>query len=158
MAGTPGYTRQIKDALVAMLEAVQYGGEPAFVSVLDNTHDEFSGFPAALVIPDKIQSSPEALGGVMTHVASYEVVTHIPVASASTVEQIQYNTIMDLSDLVQGAVESGFYRDFISSQIPEFASYNMECKQGIIRAVNSKIGPILLATLNIEVTYSQDVY
>lgn len=157
MAVTPGTTRKIKDALVAMLQAVQYGGENAFTSVLDNTHDEFTGFPAALVLPDKVTSVPEALGGVMQHVARFVVVTHIPVASVSSVEQTQYNTIYDLNDLVMNAVESGYLNDFISQQIPGFASYNMECTEGAIRVAKSKVGPILLATLNVEVTYSQDV-
>lgn len=157
MPVTAGITRQIKDALVVALQAVEYGGEPAFVSVLDNTHDEFSGFPAALVLPDKITSVPEGLGRVMQHTANYQIVTHVPVASPSDVEQTQYDTMYDLADLVQGAVESGFFNNILSQQISGFASYDMQCKQGIIRPVQSKIGPILLATLNVEVTYSQDV-
>jgi hypothetical protein len=152
-----GITRQLKDALVAILQTVQYGGEPAFVSVLDNTHDEFSGFPAALVLPDKITSVPMGLGGQMEHTAAFEFVTHIPVASPSDVEQTQYNTMYDLTDLLQNAIESGFFTNALSQQIAGFASYNMTCKQAVIRPVQSKIGPILLSRLNIEITYSQDV-
>jgi hypothetical protein len=152
-----GNGRNIKDALVAMLQAVTYGAEPAFNMVLDNTRDEFSGSPNCLVLPDKLVSTVES-NVTMAHKQTFSLVLHLPVEKLDTIEQAQYNQMYDLVDLVMNAVENGFYTDFVSQHAPNMHNYLMTCDQGTIRPVQSKIGPILMANMSVSVTYSQNVF
>lgn len=156
-----GMNRRIKDALVTILSGITYdaggGAEPAFVSVLDNTKDEFEGYPAIRVLPNNL-SSVVVENTQNDHTVSFAVIMHFPLNSPGEVESSIYNRMYDLTDLIVDTAEHADYLGTLSSIDPQIQNWIMVVKQGRWYIANGKAGSLLLCNLDIEITYSKDVY
>lgn len=161
MTAYKGNNRRIKDALVTVLQGVTYdtgsGGEPAFVNVLDNTKDEFEGYPSVRLLPNDITS----ITGSSTqkdHTVSFAALMHFPLEDPANIESDVYNQMYDLTDLIVDTVEHGDYVGQLSAIDPAINNWKMEVSQATWQVVTGKIGSFLLCNVNINTTYSKDVY
>ena len=79
MTAYVGNNRLIKDAVISILQAITYdaggGAEPAFVQVLDNTHDAFDGYPSVRVLPNTLKSVTET-NMSREHTVSFAAIIH----------------------------------------------------------------------------------
>lgn len=156
-----GNNRKIKDALISMLQGITYdtgsGPEPAFVNVLDNTKYEFEGYPSVLVLPNTLASTT-AQSAQMDHTVSFATIMHFSLSDPATIETATYNQMYDLTDLIVDTVEHGDYIGQLSTIDPTITNWRMDVKQARWYVATGKIGALLLCNVDIEVTYSKDVY
>jgi hypothetical protein len=161
MASYKGKNRRIKDGLVQILQGITYdtgaGPEPAFVSVLDNTKDEFEGFPAVVVLPNTI-SSMTATNAEKDHTVSFAVIMHFPLSSPDVVESDTYNHMYDLTDLIIDTTEHADYIGKLSQIDSTIQNWVMDVKQARWYVGQSKSGALLICNVNVEISYSRDVY
>ncbi len=162
MAAYRGNSRKIKDALITILQGITYdtggGAEPAFVQVLDNTKDEFEGYPSVRVLPNTL-SSVTADSESRDHTVAFAVIMHFPLSSPTDVESATYNHMYDLSDLIMDTAEHADYIGQLSTIDPTFINWLMNVTQ--VRwyiSPNAKPGPILLCNINIEVSYAKSLF
>jgi hypothetical protein len=151
-----GLNRRIKDALVSILSGLTYGGEPAFVSVLDNTHAEFSGSPVARVLPDGYKSVTGS-NYQKDHTVSFSIIISWPLEDPSDVEADLYNAMYDLTDVVVNALELGDHAGQLTTVDPTIQDWKMDVTKAAWRLAAGKTGALLLDEIIVEVTYSQDV-
>ncbi|RAN78016.1 hypothetical protein B5P43_18465 [Bacillus sp. SRB_336] len=153
--------RRIKDALITILSGITYdtglGEEPAFVSVLDNTKDEFEGYPAIRILPNNLSSVIDT-NAQNNHTVSFAVIMHFPLNSPDEVESSIYDRMYDLTDLIVDTAEHADYIDELSTIDSAIQNWLMVVKQGRWYIANGKAGSLLLCNLDIEVSYSKDVY
>jgi hypothetical protein len=156
-----GMNRKIKDAVVTMLTGITYdtgsGAEPAFVSVLDNTKDEFEGYPSVRVLPNDI-ASVTAMNAEKDHTVSFAVIMHFPLNSPADVESDTYNHMYDLTDLIVDTSEHGDYIGQLSTIDPTIQNWMMEVKSARWYIATGKSGALLLCNVNITVSYSRYTY
>ncbi|MEC5150872.1 hypothetical protein [Cryobacterium sp. GrIS_2_6] len=161
MSAYKGKNRRIKDALVAILSGITYdtgaGAEPAFVSVLDNTKDEFEGYPAVRVLPNTIASTTSS-NSSKDHVVSFAVIMHFPLNSPSEIESDIYNRMYDLTDLIIDTTEHSDYIGKLSTIDPLIQNWMMDVTSVRWHIASGKSGSLLLCNMNIDISYSKDVY
>jgi hypothetical protein len=160
MTAYKGRNRRIKDALVTILQGITYdagsGAEPAFVSVLDNTKDEFEGYPAVRVLPNNLAS---VTGSTYQrdHTVSYAVIMHFPLEDPNNIESQLYNQLSDLSELIVNVMEQADKSATLSSIDPVIQDWKIDVKSARWYVAAGKAGSLLLSNIDIEVTYSQDL-
>jgi hypothetical protein len=161
MTAYKGNSRKIKDGLVQILQGITYdtgaGAEPAFVQVLDNTKDEFEGYPSLRVLPNNI-SSASADNADKNHTVSFAIIMHFPLSSPTDIESTTYNRMYDLTDLIIDTLEHDDYIGQLSKIDPSFVNWIMDIKQGSWRVATGKTGALLLCSINAEISYSKAVY
>jgi len=161
MSQYKGMNRRIKDALITILSGITYdtgsGAEPAFVSVLDNTKDEFEGYPAIRILPNNL-SSVIVTNTQNDHTVSFAVIMHFPLNSPDEVESSIYNRMYDLTDLIIDTTEHSDYIGQLSTIDANIQNWLMTVKQGRWYIANGKAGSLLLCNLDIQVSYSKDVF
>lgn len=153
---TRGMSRRIKDALVTIAQGIQYNGEPAFVSVLDNSQDEFEGYPSLVILPNQIGVS-DVDNVDRDHTVSYTAIMHWPLSGPAVVPQDVFNQMYDLTDLVLYALEHGDYSGELSQIDDQIQSWMLNTTQARWYNGQSKSGALLLCAFNIEVSFSQFV-
>lgn len=151
-----GMNRKIKDALVTILTGLTYGGEPAFVSVLDNTHSEFAGSPVARVLPDGYRSVTGS-NYQKDHMVSFSVIISWPIEDPSNIEADLYNAMYDLTDVVVNALELGDHAGRLSAIDPTIQDWKLDVTRANWRLAAGKTGALLLDEIIVEITYSQDI-
>jgi hypothetical protein len=160
MTAFKGKNRRIKDALVTILQGITYdagsGAEPAFVSVLDNTKDEFNGYPAVRVLPNNL-SSVTGSTFQRDHTVSYAVIMHFPLEDPSNIESNLYNQLSDLSELIVNTMEQADKSATLSAIDPQIQDWKIDVKSARWYVASGKAGALLLSNVDIEVTYSQDL-
>ena len=156
MADTRGMSRRIKDALVQIVSAIEYEGEPAFVQVIDNTKDQFEGYPSAVILPSQIGIT-DADNVDKDHVVTFTAIMHWPLSDRTVVEQDVFNQMYDLTDLVLHTLEHSDYTGELSQIDPAIQSWMLNTTQARWYTGSSKSGPLLLCAFNVEVSYSQFV-
>ncbi|WP_427007195.1 hypothetical protein [Pseudarthrobacter sp. H2] len=156
-----GMNRKIKDAVVTMLSGITYdtgaGAEPAFVNVLDNTKDEFDGYPSVRLLPNGMTSTT-ATSDEKDHTVSFAAIMHFPLNSPTDVESATYNHMYDLTDLIVDTTEHGDHINQLSAIDPTIANWIMNVTQVRWFIANGKSGALLLCNINIEVSYSKYTY
>lgn len=161
MTSYKGMNRRLKDALVTILSAVQYdaggGPENAFAQVIDNTHDEFEQSPTLRILPNRLAS----ITGSDTqkdHTVSLSAIMDFPLQDPANIESTTYNQMYDLVDLVVDTIEHADYIGQLSEIDPLIKNWKMDVTQATLSLAGTKEGAALLCNINIELTYSKDVY
>ena len=161
MTAYKGNNRRIKDALITILSGISYdtgaGPEPAFVNVLDNTKDEFEGYPSVRVLPNNIISTT-ITNVEKDHVVSFAVIMHFPLNSPYEVESTVYNRMYDLTDLIIDTTEHADYVGQLTKNDPLIQNWMMNVTSVRWHIANGKSGSLLLCNMNIDISYSKDVY
>jgi hypothetical protein len=164
MTAYKGNSRKIKDGLIQILQGITYGDpdpltgvlQPAFVQVMDNTKDEFEGYPSVRVLPN-VLTSATADNIDVDHTVSFAVIMHFPLSSPTNVESATYNQMYDLTDLIIDTTEHADYIGKLSTIDPTFTNWIMSVKQATWRVASGKTGAMLLCNVNVEVSYSKSV-
>lgn len=155
--------RHIKDALVTVLQGIKYdplgngNNEAAFVSVLDNTKDDFEGYPAVTVLPNNL-GSVTGSSSQKDHTVAFAVFMHLPIEDPSNVESALYNQMYDLTDLIVNTVEHNDYIGTLSQIDSTIQNWIMEVKKARWYVGKGKSGALLIVNVDVEITYSKDVY
>lgn len=152
-----GMSRRIRDAVIEILKTIEYKGEPAFVSVLDNTKDSFNGYPALRVLPDNL-ATVTSQTAEKDHTVSFAAIMHFPLESPTDIESKTYNSMLDLTDLIVDVLEKADHRDEISEIDPTVVNWRMDVTQAPWSVATGKAGSLLLCEIGIAVTYSKTVY
>ncbi len=154
MTATPGMSRRIKDALVTLLSGLQYGGEPAFIQVLDNTKDEFKGYPSIRVLPSTL-SSTDGDSASRDHTVEYAAIMHFQLQSQTDVESDVYDQMYDRTDLIVNTLEHGDQENELNEIDSGIQDWIMSVPSANWYVGQSKAGALLLCNVIIRVTYSQ---
>ncbi|HET6924999.1 MAG TPA: hypothetical protein VFH39_04175 [Candidatus Saccharimonadales bacterium] len=154
-----GTSRKVKDCLVNILTNLTYdagsGAEPLFVKVLDNTHDEFEGYPIARVLPDRAASSVQDSISWL-HEDSFAIIVTWPLTDPSNVESDLYNAAYDCADLVRDTLEHDDHAATLNSIDPTLSWNFATVPSTSWRVATSKQGGAILAlSLNVTISYSQ---
>ena len=156
MADTRGMSRRIKDAIVSILAGIEYEGETAFVSVLDNTKDEFTGYPSVRVLPSELSSS-ELDSADRDHAVEYAAIMHFPLNSPTDVDSEVYDRMYDLTDLIINTLELHDQDGGLSAIDPEIQAWLMSVPSARWYVGQSEAGALLLCNVTIKVRYSHYV-
>lgn len=157
-----GMTRRIKDAVVTILGGIKYDptgagtNEPAFVSVLDNTKDDFEGYPAVRVLPNRLASAT-ATNMERDHTPSLAIIVHWPLEDPANVESALFNQMYDITDLIVDAIEHGDYIGELSTLDAAIPSWMMNVRDARWTTGKGKAGALLLLSINIDISYSKDI-
>lgn len=155
-----GRSRRIKDALVQILHGITYdtgaGAEPAFAQVADNTHDEFTSYPAVRVLPNVLVSTTAAFAQ-KDHAVTFAVITSLPLNNPDDIESATYNHMYDLADLITDTLEAADYDDLLTDIDPQVSNVVMEVNQGRWYVAEGGTGSLLLCNIEVQVTYAKDV-
>lgn len=156
-----GMSKKIKNALKTVLQGITYdtggGAEPAFVSVLDNTKDEFDGYPSMRILPNNINSSSAATGE-FDHKISYALLMSFPLESTLDIESTTYDHMYDLTDLVIDTIEHADYVGQLSQIDSTIQNWMMNVPQSRWYVGQGKAGALLLAEITVELTYKKDLF
>lgn len=152
--------RRIKDGIVGVLQGITYdtgsGPEPAFVSVLDNTKDEFQGYPSVRVLPNDFNSEPGEMSQ-RDHTPSFTLILHLPLESASEIESATYDQMYDLTDLIVDALEHADYEGTLNGESLTHNTWRLVVPQVSWFVATGKAGALLLCNIDVEVSYSKNV-
>lgn len=141
-------SKKIKNAIISLVQGIQYKNEPAFVNVMGTPRGEFDGYPAARVLPGDITTEKGAYSQ-NDRVVALTLRIHVP----STKEGTEFDTMYDLTDLVLDALDTADYEgEFISA----VGVLEINASRGDWFDTDSPTGPILACDIAIEVTYSKD--
>lgn len=158
MTAYSGYSKRIKNALMTILQGITYdagsGPEPAFVQVLDNTHDEFEGYPSIRILPNKLPSKSAAVGD-FDHTVSYALLTTFPLESTLDIESSTYDQLYDLTDLVVNTLEHADYTGQLSAIDPTIQDWMMNVPLSRWHVGQGKTGALLIGEITVEVSYHQ---
>lgn len=150
-----GTTRKVKDALVQILSGLQLDNDAAFTKVIDNTHDEYQGYPIARILPDSSRSSVEDSTSWL-HQDSYSIIVTWPLTDPSNIESDMYNDSYDIADLVRNSLEHDDHASLLNQLDPSLTWQFATVPNTTWRVATSKSGGAVLAiTLSVQVTYSQ---
>lgn len=152
MSVTPGNARKFRDAVISILQSIQYGGEPAFVQVLDNTVGEFEGYPSVRVLPNNLTSEVDDTRS-FRHTVSFAVIMHFPIGAPDAVESDQYDRLLDLTDLIQDQLEHSDHIDQLSTIDPTVADFYMEVPSTTWHVADGANGSLLLCNLTVNISY-----
>lgn len=153
-------SRRIKDAVIVMLQGIQYdtgsGPEPAFVNVLDNTKDDFEGYPSVRVLPNNL-ASVTGDNVDKDHTVAFAVLMHFPLEDPNNIESNIYNQMYDLTDLIVNTIEHSDYIGKLSQIDPSIQSWMMEMKSARWYVATGKVGGMLIVNVALEISYSKEV-
>lgn len=165
-----GNSKRIKNALMAMLTAIQYdaggGAENAFAQVLDNSRNIFDGYPNAQVLPGDITVERPTTGQA-DKAPAYIVRIRIPLESLDaanetrTPDEIQsaaYDQMYDLTDLVIDAVDQADHDASLTDDAGLISITMMDATRGDWLVVTAADGSVLLCDVNLAVSYSRNLY
>jgi hypothetical protein len=159
---TRSRTRRIKDALISILEGIQYdvgnGPEPAFSAVLDNTHNDVEGSPVARVLPGRGIKVSTGSNTQKDYQVPFSVIISWPLEDPSDIEQSLYDRMYDITDLILEKVAAEDYIGELSTIDPQIINWRMDVSGTNWRLAAGRGGALLLCEVQIEVTYSQDVF
>lgn len=154
MEDTRGMSRRIKDALVAILSGLEYQGETAFVSVLDNTRGEFDGYPSLRVLPGEL-SSESSDSADMDHTVEYAAIMHFKLQTTDEIESETYDRMYDYTDLIMNTLEQADTRRTLSEIDPDIQSWMLSVPNARWFVGQSASGALLLCNVVVQVSYSQ---
>lgn len=142
-------TRDIRDALVGLIQPLQLDGESAFVEVKGHPNGQFDGFPSVRVLPLDIDREKGAFRQVDPTVA-FTVRTHVPEKDDGS----DFNYMYELTDLLMDALDEADATDALHETLD---SYNMSAARGSWGYEDTQEGVVLFAEINVAVTYSKDL-
>lgn len=161
MSAYKGMNRKLKDALITIISAITYdtgsGAEPAFTAVLDNTKDEFKGYPAVRVLPDNL-ASVTGSNVQKDHTVAMAAIVHWPLQDPTNIESDLYNHMYDITDLLVDTIEHADNSGQLAQIDPTITNWKMDVKRANWTVASGKAGAFLLLNVAIEFCYSKDVF
>lgn len=159
MAAYSGKSKRIKNALVTLMSGVQYdagsGNEPAFVSVLDNTQGEFTGYPSLRVLPNDVTNEKYS-----THQSDRTVAfvarVHIPLEETPESEAAAFDKVYDLTDLIIDAIDVADSDGTLNTLDATLGVLLMDADRGDWTVQVGQSGVMLLCDVNVTVRYSKN--
>lgn len=143
-------SKAIKNALIAVLEAAQLNGEPAFTKVIGHTEGEFDSYPLLRVLPGD-QSSEKATQSQNDQTVRFIARTTVPLDAGDG-----FDYMYDLTDLIMDTVNEADFADTLSAKDPTIKAHMMLADRGDWQAFDTQAGSMLACDVNVEVTYSKD--
>lgn len=140
-------SKDIKNALISYIQEQQKDGEPAFVTVTDSMTKTFTGYPSVAVLPAS-QSSSKAAYGQNDRTVAFIVRTYLPVEQDGSEVDYMY----DLTDLLINALDEADFTNALDVQ-----TYLLNASRGDWYDTDTEAGPVIMADINVEVTYSKDL-
>lgn len=144
-------TRAIKDALITVLEGVEYKGEQAFTKVVGHTEGEFDDYPSIRILPGD-QTAEKSTMSQDERTIRFIVRTHVELDGGNG-----FDYMYDLTDLILDTVNEADFADRLKDINPEIPTYMMEADRGDWFDAETQAGPVLMCDVNVEVRYSKDL-
>jgi hypothetical protein len=142
-------SKDIRDGIISVIEPIQRDGEDAFMDVLGHTHGQFDSFPSVRVLP--VQVDPErAAYRQSDRTVAFIARTYVEVKNDGS----DFDMMYELTDLIVDALEKA---DADNTFHQDLATYQMAVSQGEWSEEETQSGTLLMADVNIEVTYSHNV-
>ena len=141
--------RDIKNALVGLIEPLQLDGETAFVEVKGHPRGEFDGFPSVRVLPADVSSENVAFGE-NDRTVSFTVRTHLPVKTDGS----EFDRMYELTDLLVDALEQADFDNTLQSQV---GTYILTASRGTWMDVSTQSGVVLQCDIDVDVSYSKEL-
>lgn len=154
MSTYKGQARKIRDAVMTILSGIQYNGEPAFVDVVSSATDQFDGYPSVAVLPNG-QTSINADNVSYEHTIKFASIMFFELSDPDVVSSAQYDHMLDLSDLIHDAVEQADNSNELDAIDPTISNFMMNATNFTWTVATGTVGSMLLAELDIEVSYSK---
>ena len=141
-----GKIKDLKDAIVTALQALQYEGESAYGEVVSDTRLTFETYPAARVImngqPNEVGSNVQNDRNVQFLVISYFSYENNPTSEAAA-----FDLAYDFNDLVI---------DMLDELQPPFTVITKPTQSGW-EVLETEAGNQLGIVANVEISYSKDI-
>jgi hypothetical protein len=145
-----GKSRAIKDALLTTLQNMGSTSDGTkLVSVLDNTRGAFEGYPAAQLLPMRLDNSVLA-NHQQERTSNYVLLVHIPMEDTPETEQTAYNTMYDIVDLVTDTLDTASFDLGVGVLL-------LETTLADYQVATMKNGVTLLVRIDIKAMYTKDV-
>lgn len=144
-------SRAIKDGLIAILQAIQYQGEPAFTEVRGHPRGEFDSYPSVSVLPGD-QATEKVAYGQNDRTPSYIIRTQLKATNDGT----EFDYMYELTDLIIDALDSADF-DGVLSAAPDVPPVNiLNASRADWFEGDSQAGPLLICDVDVSVEYSKD--
>lgn len=160
MAAYSGVSKRFKDALVGILSAIDYdggnGAEPAFVSVVDNTKDEYDAYPVLRVLPGHIDDQKGATGQ-NDRTVNFMLIGHLPLEDVATVPSVTFDQMYNLTDLIIDQLDNADFDNQLQTIDPSIPTFLLNVTRGDWTTEPTKAGAQLTWNIDVEVSYSKDL-
>jgi hypothetical protein len=160
MSAYNGKSKRIKNALVALVEGIQYdtgsGGGQAFEQVIGSSHAAFEGWPNAQVLPGDVTVEKPTVNQA-DRTPAYFVRIRLPLEDTQQAQDAAYDQMYDLTDLVIDAVDQADYDGSLQDGTGLIAITMMNATRGDWIIEPSSNGINLVCDVNVQITYSIDL-
>lgn len=146
-----GLSKSIKNALVEVLDGIEYQDEPAFTDVIGHTQGEFDSYPLVRVLPGD-QTSERSTQSQNDRTIRYIVRTHVELNGGTA-----FDYMYDLTDLIIDTINEADFADQLSTIDPTIPTFMMQADRGDWFDTDTQAGVVLVCDVNVEVTYSKDL-
>lgn len=145
-----GKSLDIKNALLTRLQGMGATSNGTVLkSVQDNSKGAFEGYPAAQLLPMRLDNSVLA-NHQQERVSGYVILLHIPFEDTPESESSAYDTMYDLVDLITDTFDTGSYGLGVGTLL-------LETTLADYQVATMKNGVTLLVRIDIKVMYTKDV-
>lgn len=151
-----GKSKSIKNAMKTILTNIQYGGEPAFTTVLDSGSGTMNGYPIAQLLPGSIDSEKSSVAQNRRTVALI-VRVFIPLEENSDSDAEIIDRMYDLTDLIMDTLDIGDYTRLLDATDTSLNTTIMNCTRGYIEMGGYNGGQGLVCDVNVAVDYLKDL-
>ena len=142
-------SRDIRNALIAVLVPLQIDSEPAFMEVVGHTGGEWDKYPTVRVLPLDV-SNEKGAQSQNDRTVAFVVRTHIP----ATQNGEDYEKMYPLTDLIIDALDKADYDNTFQTAV---GTYLMNVTRGEWQYIETAKGVVLMSDINVEVSYSKNL-
>lgn len=159
MAAYNSVSKRIKNALVTILQGIQYdtgsGPEPAFVSVIGSTKDEFDSYPLLRVLPAHVDDQ-KAATGQNDKTIHFMLLGHLQIEDVTTVPADVFDHMYDLTDLIIDTLDTADFTDQLRTVDATLPTFLMDVTQGDWTTEPTSAGAQLTWVINLQISYAQN--
>lgn len=141
--------KDIKDAIIALVEGIQLDGEPAFLEVKGHPWGQFDGYPSVRVLPAD-QSTEKGAFGQNDRTVSLSIRTHLPVSESGS----EFDQMYVLTDLIMDALDVADFNNTFSGSL---GTYVLNASRGAWQEDDTQSGPVIACDIDVDVSYSKNL-
>jgi hypothetical protein len=157
MAAYNGQSKKIKNALKAILTAIQYdggGGSETAMYVLDSSHGKAEGYPVLRLLPADVDDNKAAVFE-NERTVNFLLIVELPMEVSPETEAATYDKMYDLTDLIIDTLDVGDATSALHAQDSTLNTYLLAATRGDWYAVAENDGIKLVCDINVAVKYSK---
>lgn len=142
---------------MTLLGGLQYGGETAFVDVIDTTADEFKGFQVLRVLPGHLDNE-KSMMSASDRTVNYMLIGHLRLEDTNVVPTEKFDQLYDLTDLIVDALDEWDVGNTLNLTDPDLSSWIMSTSRGdwMLETLPG-VGAVLTWNIDLQVSYSKDL-